>query len=151
VIMACPHAKGLRTATRQVWKLPPEERLGDTSPEWFLVLLDSWDVEEVAALALIMWRAWSVRNKVTIAGEALSIDNSVDFLMSLANQLLMVNGHQSDGANAVRGRVREPTGWTPPARDAIKINVDGAFIQRTGAGAVGVIAQSHEGQPHIMA
>jgi hypothetical protein len=87
---------------RQVWKLPPEERLGDMGPECFLVLLDSWDVEEVAALALIMWCAWSVRNKVTRAGEALSIDNSVDFLTSLANQLLMVNGHQGDGANAVR-------------------------------------------------
>jgi ribonuclease HI len=35
--------------------------------------------------------------------------------------------------------------------DAIKINVDGAFIQRTGEAAVGVIARSHEGQAHIMA
>jgi hypothetical protein len=61
-------------------------------------------------LALIMWRAWSVRNKVTRAGEELSINNSVDFLTSLKNQLLMVNGHQGDGANAVWGRVREPTG-----------------------------------------
>jgi hypothetical protein len=39
-------------------------------PEWFLVLLDSWNKEEVALLAMIMWRAWSVRKKVTRGGEA---------------------------------------------------------------------------------
>jgi hypothetical protein len=36
--------------------------------------------EEVALLAMIMWRAWSVRNKVTRAEEALSIEDSAEFL-----------------------------------------------------------------------
>jgi ribonuclease HI len=38
----------------------------------------------------------------------------------------------------------------PPARDVIKINVDGAFNLRTGAAAVGVIIRDHEGNPHVM-
>jgi hypothetical protein len=29
----------LRSAMRRVWRLPPEERLRDVGPEWFLVLL----------------------------------------------------------------------------------------------------------------
>jgi hypothetical protein len=57
-----------------------KERLRDVGPKWFLVLLDSWRKEEVALLAMIMWRAWSVRDKVTKAGETLSIEDSVEFL-----------------------------------------------------------------------
>jgi hypothetical protein len=38
----------------------------------------------------------------------------------------------------------------PPARNVIKINVDGAFNPSTGAVAIGVIARNHEGNPHVM-
>jgi hypothetical protein len=40
--------------------------------------------------------------------------------------------------------------WHPPATDAIKINVDGAYNPRTGEASIGAIARDHEGQPHIM-
>jgi hypothetical protein len=76
---------------RQVWSLPPEERLRDEGPEWFPVLLDFWRKEDVALLAMVMWRAWSVKNKVTRVGEALSIDDSVDFLQRFMSQFL--SGH----------------------------------------------------------
>jgi hypothetical protein len=36
-----PHAKALRNAMREVWCLPPEERLHKVRLEWFLALLDS--------------------------------------------------------------------------------------------------------------
>jgi hypothetical protein len=64
-----------------------EERLGDMGHEWFLVLLDSAEADKVAKLALIMWRAYTVRNKVTRAREALSIDATVEYVMNLTNQL----------------------------------------------------------------
>jgi hypothetical protein len=54
----------------RVWSLPLGERLRAMGPEWFLVLLDSWNKEEVALLAMIMWHACSVRKKVTRGGEA---------------------------------------------------------------------------------
>jgi hypothetical protein len=90
-IMDCPHAKGLRHAMRRVWCLPPEGRLHDEGPEWFLVLLDSWRMEEVALLAMIMWRAWLVTNKVTRAGEVLSIDDNTEFLQRFMNQYQAAN------------------------------------------------------------
>jgi hypothetical protein len=91
-IMACPHAKGLRTAMRQVWKLP----IMVPGFAWFVGCGGGGSAcfDYVACMV----------------SQELSINNSVDFLTSLANQLLMVNGHQGDGANAVWGRVREPTG-----------------------------------------
>jgi hypothetical protein len=46
-----------------------------------LVLLDLYKPDVMANLALVLWRAWSVRNKVTRAGERLSIDDSVAFLL----------------------------------------------------------------------
>jgi hypothetical protein len=55
------------------------------------VLLDFWRKEDVALLAMVMWRAWSVKNKVTRVGEALSIDDSVDFLQRFMSQFL--SGH----------------------------------------------------------
>jgi hypothetical protein len=39
-----------------------------------------WRNDDVTQLAMILWRAWSVRNKVTRAGEVLSIEDSVQFL-----------------------------------------------------------------------
>jgi hypothetical protein len=35
-VMTCPHAKALKIAMREVWDLPPEERLHNAGPEWFL-------------------------------------------------------------------------------------------------------------------
>jgi hypothetical protein len=152
-VMDCPHAKGLRYAMRRVWSLPPEEILRNEGPEWFLVLLDSWRKEEVALLAMVLWRAWPVRNKVTRAGEALSIDDSVEFLERLMSQFLSANEPMAMGCvsqpNAHSGC--SSLHWIPPARNAIKINVDRAFLPRSGQAAVGVIARDHEGNPLVMA
>jgi hypothetical protein len=86
-VMTCPHAKALKIAMREVWDLPPKEGLHNAGPEWFLVPLDSHKMEEVGNLATILWRAWSVRSKVTRAGEPLSIDASVHYLMRLEQEL----------------------------------------------------------------
>jgi hypothetical protein len=80
-VVDCPHARALRLAMRERWCLPPEEKLRNVGPEWFLVLLDLYKPNVMASLDLVLWRAWSVRNKVTRAGERLSIDDSVAFLL----------------------------------------------------------------------
>jgi hypothetical protein len=57
-VMLCPHAKALRDATRKVWCLRSEELLRNNGP-------DAGKMDEVANLAMVLWRAWTVRNKVT--------------------------------------------------------------------------------------
>jgi hypothetical protein len=99
--MVCPHAKGLRMAMREFWELPPEEMLHNMGLEWFLALLDSCKPEEVGNLAMILWRAWSVRNKVTRVGEPLMMLASVEYLKRLGQEVQEVIGTQ--GQDAVPG------------------------------------------------
>jgi hypothetical protein len=106
VIMDCPHAKALRMAMREVWALPTEERLHNVGPEWFLVLLDSCKEDVMANLATIMWRAWSVRNKVMRAREALS-DDSVAYSVRLGHEL---QGISASTGLSHKGSTRERLG-----------------------------------------
>jgi hypothetical protein len=87
VVVDCPHAQALWLVMRERWCLPPEEKLRNVEPEWFLVLLDLYKPDVMANLALVLWRAWSVRNKVTRADERLSIDDYVEFLIRLSGEL----------------------------------------------------------------
>jgi hypothetical protein len=112
-------------------------------------------VEEVANLAMVLWRAWSNRNKVTQVGESLSISRSVEFLMQLDRNMELAGVRGSKGQGEVIGQgslqKRKDSAWFPPAQDAIKINCDGAFNPVTGVAALGVIARDQNGQSDIMA
>jgi hypothetical protein len=112
----------------------------------------------MANLAMIMWRAWSVQNKVTRAGEALSIDDSVAYLARLGPELQGINA--STGLchkGSTRERPGRPTQgspgslWAPPTYATVKINVDGAYNPVTGEAAVGMIARDHGDNPQVMA
>jgi hypothetical protein len=125
-----PSCKELETRHTECGaSLPPEVRLRDVGQEWFLVLLDSWRIDEVALLAMIMWRAWSVRNKVTRAGETLSIEDSVQFLQWPMAQYQEAHDTRTSGRpEQSGGNCNEvTTQWSPTARNAIEINVDGAY------------------------
>ncbi|WVZ76892.1 hypothetical protein U9M48_024813, partial [Paspalum notatum var. saurae] len=64
-----------------------------------------------AKLLLVLWRTWFVRNELTHSPRQLAIQNSVRFLTDYWETL---------------------AGWA-------KINVDDAFMERTGKGGIGVI------------
>jgi hypothetical protein len=112
-----------------------------------------WRNDDVTQLAMILWRAWSVRNKVTRAGEVLSIEDSVQFLQLFMAQYQEAHDPKTSERAVHSGGscIAMPTLWNTPAKDAIKINVYGAYNTRNGRAAVGVIARDHEGHPHIMA
>jgi hypothetical protein len=157
--MECPHAKTLREAMREVWPLPPEDRLCNTGLEWLIAVLESVTESKAANLAMILWRSWTVRNKVTRAGEALSIVSSVEYLMNLDKCLKEPGGDEYTPRvvcqDQVKSEPRRPEGtdssWRPPDPGNMKVNTDAAFNQATGAAAIGIIARHHEGQPQFMA
>jgi hypothetical protein len=111
----------------------------------------------MANLVMIMWRTWSIQNKVTRAGEALPIDDSVAYLVCLGQEIQGINASVGLGHNTLtRECPSRPTQgtpsslWAPPTRTTIKINVDGAFNPMTGEALVGLIARDHGGNPQIM-
>jgi hypothetical protein len=136
-----------------------EDRLYNVGPKCFLTVLDSVPKEETWHLALVRRRAWTARNKVTRAGETLSIHDSVCYLTKLGNSLNELKGgipisacSSTDTASNSERRPQEREAlWIPPDRAAMKINVDEAFNSVMGIAAVGAIVQDHEGQPHAMA
>jgi hypothetical protein len=104
VVMQCPHAKALRDVMREVWCLPMEEMLHNVGLKWLLAVLEAGKTEEVANLAMVLWRAWTVRNKVTRAGEVLPIVGFVDFLLNLANNLNEARGQERMNRVEVQGQ-----------------------------------------------
>jgi ribonuclease HI len=153
-VMECPHARALRDAVRETWCMPAEDRLRNEG----LTVLDSVPKEEAGHLAMVLWRAWTVRNKVTRAGETLSIDDSVMYLTTLGKSLKELNGTSGSSGSPkdapLSGTERWPGTrealWLPPDRAVMKINVGGAVNPSTGEAAVGAIMRDYEGQPHAM-
>jgi hypothetical protein len=103
-VMGCPHAVDLRGAMRELWCMPLEDTFRDTGPEWFLAVLDSASTEEVADLAMVLWRTWEVRNKITQAGAPLSIDDSVLYLSNLGKSLNELKGVAVATASVYEGQ-----------------------------------------------
>jgi hypothetical protein len=53
---------------------------------------------------MVLWRAWTVRNKVTRAREVLPIVGFVDFLLNLANNLNEARGQERMNRVEVQGQ-----------------------------------------------
>jgi hypothetical protein len=54
---------------------------------------------------MVLWRSWTVRNKVARAGEPLSIDDSVLYLRSLGKSLSELTGAQGSAMSILEGQV----------------------------------------------
>ncbi|KAF8694211.1 hypothetical protein HU200_038341 [Digitaria exilis] len=131
---------------RAHWPLPVEEELVFSGPDWLLLLLDRYDSQTCANFLMLIWRCWSVRNGVTKAGKALSVEGSVIFLTRYMQSLLSVR--QQEAAMDERGKQKpQEKSWRPPPPNTLKINVDGAFNPETGGAAVGVVIRNDAGQP----
>ncbi|RCV42220.1 hypothetical protein SETIT_9G199100v2 [Setaria italica] len=140
--------------------LPTERDLRNVGPDWLLMILDRYDVEVCSNFLMLIWTCWNVRNNVLQAGEGISIAGSVLFLTRYIEALLQIRQQNEVGdargkqklmagrlARASTRRLGSDSKWTPPIGQAIKFNVDGAFIKETGKAAVGVIVRYGEGHP----
>jgi len=78
--MVCPHAVALCERMSESWRIPEDDDLNFSGPEWLLILLDKYTEVEVANLLMVMWRSWFVRNRITRSGKQVSVDDSVQFL-----------------------------------------------------------------------
>jgi hypothetical protein len=98
---------------------------------------------------MIFWRAWHVHNQLTHDKPSPPVKASWWFLYSYVDTLLMIHQPQ---ANLCKGKevvsysskalknsthvlARTEKKWTLPVPGRLKLNVDGSYVQATGAGA----------------
>ncbi|KAF8694933.1 hypothetical protein HU200_038039 [Digitaria exilis] len=148
-VVVCPHARDLRHAMRKYWTLPKED-LVNSGPDWLLLLLDRYDAQTCANFLMLIWRCWSVRNAVLKAGESVSVEGSVVFLIRYRESLLLARQQEVEVDARGRQKVHKKR-WMPPAVGALKVNVDGAFYLETGDAGLGVVVRDDAGQLLLMA
>lgn len=66
-VVRCPQAVGfgLRNAMSDHWRLPVEDEIVNSGPEWLLMMIDKQPVQVMVRFLLVIWRAWHVRNSLT--------------------------------------------------------------------------------------
>jgi ribonuclease HI len=163
-LIVCPHARALRCELRQHADLPAEGHLRNVGPEWLLAILSRYGSDLCSNFLMVLWRCWTVRNGAVQAGEGISITGSVNFLRRYIDSLNEIR-QQADGKDD-RGKQKrsirqlstlpaanpkEDRRWTPPEDQALKVNVDGAFIRETGKAAIGLIVRDSLGNPLLTA
>ncbi|TVU45579.1 hypothetical protein EJB05_05069, partial [Eragrostis curvula] len=153
----------LRQAMTECWDLPSETNFQNTDLDWLLMILDRHSEEINANLLMVLWRVWNVRNGVLQAGENISIGDSVEFLKRYMAALLQIR--QQEPVPDDKGKkslfrqklcsmpraVTTDKRWVPPDKNVLKINVDGAFMESSGAAAVGVVIRDNTGSPLLTA
>uniref|UniRef100_K3ZDE6 RNase H type-1 domain-containing protein n=1 Tax=Setaria italica TaxID=4555 RepID=K3ZDE6_SETIT len=115
-------------------------------------------------LLLVLWRAWFNRNEITHGGKGASIVGSVKFLTCYRVELCIIRQQVQDDHKGKKQMFQEPPAgkreashskstaqWKPPDPGWFKINVDGAFSERSGAGGVGVVIRDHLGAVKLAA
>ncbi|WVZ69136.1 hypothetical protein U9M48_017972 [Paspalum notatum var. saurae] len=129
-MIRCPHARALRDALREDWKL-----------------------------LLLLWRTWQVRNDITHDTKFSSVASSVIFIRKYWSELCMIRhssnlfddkGKQpvfdSQKRNQLNDKTKKKGRWILPESGWIKINVDGAFDDNSKEAGIGVIIRDESGQ-----
>lgn len=97
----CPHAKGLRDAMSEHWKLPSKSQYVGLQLEGLLHVLSDLDVDQKAQL-LLLWRTWYVRNQIVHNEGRPTIEGSVAFLRKLWTELCAL-AHET-GFSSMNGK-----------------------------------------------
>ncbi|TVU19841.1 hypothetical protein EJB05_36016, partial [Eragrostis curvula] len=134
---------------RSRWPIPKDWKTPTlATTDWLLVMLLECLPEARDMLLLILWRAWFVRNQITHDGPEMSVEGSVQFLLSYYDTLFNVRQDQipSDVKRKEPGNVRTIKKWVKPPCGRAKINVDAAFSVDSGRAGVGVIIRNDHGE-----
>ena len=161
-IYRCPHAKALWEAMAQVWQIPVPAQ-PQRHHAWLEEFLLSLSEVTCRYILMIAWRAWYCRNEVTHDKPLPGIEGSRRFLCSYVQSLAnirklspeeIVKGKQ---AVAVCEAYPAPASvafdetekkWARPPVGAVKLNVDGSFVEQHGTAGAGMILRDSSG--HIV-
>ena len=88
---------------------------------------------------LLLWRWWSVQNKVNQGGKGLSADEVAADVLKLITDMGSTERQQPIRSVAAVKK------WNAPPQGQLKINTDGSFIPETLQGSWGFIVRDHDG------
>jgi ribonuclease HI len=116
--------------------------------QMLLLKRSAWEVivtvlglkEDVCIMTmLLLWRWWSVRNKVNQGEKGLSADEVAADVLKLISDMGSTERQQPIHREAAVKK------WNAPPQGQLKINTDGSFIPETLQGCWGFIVRDHEG------
>ena len=87
-----------------------------------------------------MWSVWRARNDRQHGKIPINVRAAINWAIDVCINLIPVKENEEG--------VRRPTRvqrWQRPARNALKVNIDGAFTAEAGSGAAGAVARDSEG------
>lgn len=151
----CTKSRALRSAMKEVWKLPSEDKYMYTGENCLQTLLDTVNDEDRAKLLLLFWRSWHLREDCIRNGGKETIGSSKQFLLKLEEELrTAVDLVEGTGRKdiLVTGSFDESPGvrpldkWLPPDMGIAKINTDAAFLAESGESAAGAVGRDHRGR-----
>ncbi|WVZ60335.1 hypothetical protein U9M48_010378 [Paspalum notatum var. saurae] len=139
-------AVDLRDAMRKHWLLPEEERWWYSGPDWLLILLDNCNKDQRDKVKLLLWQTWTQHNDI-VHGAKNETELTV-VAMRKGKEIIGSGGRHRTGLGG-REQADPREEWRPrwqrPAAGWIKVNVDGSFLEASGAAGVGFVARDHEG------
>ena len=87
-----------------------------------------------------MWSVWRARKDRQHGKIPINVRAAINWAIDVCINLIPVKENEEG--------VRRPTRvqrWQRPARNALKVNIDGAFTAEEGSGAAGAVARDSEG------
>ncbi|PNT60993.1 hypothetical protein BRADI_5g08864v3 [Brachypodium distachyon] len=166
-VMECPKAIGLRQRMRQVWQLPPEEKLRYTGKDWVLVLLDFVNELTRQRLLFLWWRAWDLRNDSIFGSGRAPVEESAVFISCYSQAMENIKGDDDvllqcldipvdskelamsvhrHSTPALDTRPSPVDRWKPPEQGCLKLNFDAGFLPASGESYWGAALRCSNGR-----
>ena len=96
-MISCTKAMASREELRKDWDLILKNKLVNTSPDWFIMLIEDLNMENRAQLLFCLWRAWHLRNNAIHGDGKASVYGSARFVESYWKSLLQIrHGKEND-------------------------------------------------------
>ena len=154
-IITCTRSRALRHAMRNCWELPRESDLRYSGVDWLQMLLLSQTENVRNNILLVLWQAWSLRNNLVHGDKKDTVFGSVQYLLRLKEDLMVVTGDPTDVARKNKQSLFPervctpvnlvPSKWFAPDPGKVKLNCDATYFEETGETWGGAVARNHKG------